>query len=86
MSTVVFVGQTITDRRLLTETHYRYYPSSELKEQIIKDLEKHIGNPISEEVIIDLNVAITLKAYDLKYQPIDKNQCYQESLNTKTGE
>ena len=86
MSTVVFLSQTTTDRRLLKETQYRYYPSSDLKEQILKDLEKHLGGPIPEKIIIDLNVNIGLREYDLNYHPVDKNQCYHESLNTKTGE
>lgn len=84
MSTIVFVSQRIPERRLLTELVYRYYPDSELKDQIINDLKKHTGGSL-DKYIIDLKIEVTLKEYD-KYEAPDKNACYQEYLNTKTEE
>jgi hypothetical protein len=65
MSTIVFTGIRVSDKKLLKETSYRYHPNSDMKEQILADLKKHIDGPIPENIIIDLNIDITLKEYDL---------------------
>lgn len=83
MSTIVFVGQKIPEKRLISEQTFKYHPDGEMKEQIIQDLKKHLNCSL-EKYIIDLNIQVILKEYDPKYQPPDKNQCYQESLFTKT--
>lgn len=85
MSTVVFIGQEKPEKRLLHKLLYKYYPSAEMKEQIIKDLKAHIKDGL-EQYDFEIDVKVTLKEYDKEYHPVDKNQCYQEYLNTKTGE
>lgn len=65
MSTIVFVGQKIPIKHLLRETNYRYQPDSSIKEKIIADLVKHIGSPIPENIIIDIDIRIDLKEFDL---------------------
>lgn len=83
MSTIVFMGQKVPEKRLISEQTYKYHPDTEMKEQIIQDLKKHLSCSL-ERYIIDLNIQVILKEYDSKNQPPDKNQCYQESLSTKT--
>jgi len=64
MSTIVFVGQSWPDKRLIKDTAYDYHPDSDMKAQMISDLEKHLGDTIPEKVIIDIKIRISLKEYD----------------------
>lgn len=63
MSTVVFVGKIVPEKRLVDQEVYNFHPDSKMKEEILKDLKKHLSSSL-EDVIIDLEIRVTLKRYD----------------------
>lgn len=77
MSTVVFVNQKKIDKKLIQEFTYKYHPSSDMKEQILKDLHEHIKCDL-EDFIIDVDIRIILKEYDKK--PADNGHWYDDKL------
>lgn len=85
MSTILFLSHKVPDKKLISEHFYKYVPDAEMKAKIIAELQKQLDSSL-DKYIIDLKIEINLKEYDLTYTPPDKNQCYQEYSNTKTGE
>lgn len=62
---IVYAGEVVPDKKLIKTTTYRYYPSSDMREQIIRDVKLHLKSDI-EDVIVDIDINIDLKEYDVK--------------------
>lgn len=65
MSTLVFMGVNVPEKKLIQEQIYRYHPSADMKAQILKEVAEHFKNPL-EDFIVDVHIKISLKQYDTK--------------------
>lgn len=64
MSTLIFVGQYIPEKKLKKELKYKAYLSKTEQEDILKELK--ISIPDLDDYIVHMHVEIELKLYDTK--------------------
>jgi len=60
---VRFIGEIIPEKGLEKVVTYKYHPSTEMKEQILTDVKKHLKCDDLDDYTTELNIEVHLKQY-----------------------
>ena len=75
---IAFVSEVIPDKKLDKTLVYRYYPTSSMKEEILKGIKEHLKCDL-EDYVVDVKIEVDLKLYTTK--PVDKTYWYDKTNN-----